>query len=393
VVETIMDIDDPFRDEDEDPFADEDEELKPDVDDASEMATLIQVNVLDRDRFPDLYCVKSVGLWEGPRKKREAKYTTVLDRNTYAIHHHELTIQTHRKLKGQLEPEPERSVTLSTRGVDEIERLLRFLHTAHYGSLPNADGRYLVIPAAAAQREARTLQTLINNLAAPESIGAFADFLDRVAKDPSLLNVLLERATRGPELFAEAAAALNIATYKRIVKQLKSLIDADPAVPEGRFQDLLKEHPWMFGSEYSELLERRHWTRNEQQDFVVRRTTDNYIELIEIKTPLSGTDLFNYDRSHKSRYPGAELSKVVGQVLNYIEKLDADRHAIRAVDGEDTCKIRAKIVIGRDGDEHQRAALRRYNGHLHRVEVLTFDQLLRIADRVVSYLESVLRPT
>ena len=44
---------------------------------------------------------------------------------------------------------------------------------------------------------------------------------------------------------------------------------------------------------------------------------------------------------------------------------------------------------GRDGDEAQRHALRRFNGHLHRIEVLTFDQLSRTARRVVSYLEGL----
>ncbi len=47
----------------------------------------------------------------------------------------------------------------------------------------------------------------------------------------------------------------------------------------------------MFGSEYSELLDRRRITRDEQADFLLRRTTDGYIELIEIKTPLRGQPL------------------------------------------------------------------------------------------------------
>lgn len=76
----------------------------------------------------------------------------------------------------------------------------------------------------------------------------------------------------------------------------------------------------------------------------------------------------------------------------YLKKLDADRHAIIARDGEDTCKIRAKIIIGRDRDQAQRQALRLYNGHLHRIEVITFDQLLRIARRVLTYLEGVIKP-
>jgi hypothetical protein len=39
----------------------------------------------------------------------------------------------------------------------------------------------------------------------------------------------------------------------------------------------------MFGSEYSERLENRVLTRGSQQDFVLRRTSDGYIELEEIK--------------------------------------------------------------------------------------------------------------
>jgi hypothetical protein len=58
-------------------------------------------------------------------------------------------------------------------------------------------------------------------------------------------------------------------------------------------------------------------------------------------------------------------------------------------DGKDTNKIRAKIIIGRDGNQAQQQALRRFNGHLHRIEVLTFDQLSCIAGRVVSYLEAL----
>ena len=44
----------------------------------------------------------------------------------------------------------------------------------------------------------------------------------------------------------------------------------------------------MLGSEYSELLDRRTWTRDDNVDFMLRRTADNYLEVIEIKTPLGG---------------------------------------------------------------------------------------------------------
>ena len=74
----------------------------------------------------------------------------------------------------------------------------------------------------------------------------------------------------------------------------------------------------------------------------------------------------------------------VGQVLNYIEKIDRERDSIISKDDCDPLKIRAKIIIGRDGEKTQQDALRSLNSHLHRIEIITFDQLLRIAERVLN---------
>lgn len=82
---------------------------------------------------------------------------------------------------------------------------------------------------------------------------------------------------------------------------------------------------------------------------------------------------------------------MIGQVLKYLEELGADRYCIRSKDKEDVNKIRAKIIIGcLEGDIDQLEALRRLNGHLHRIEIITFDQLVRIAGQVVKYLQSIL---
>ena len=114
------------------------------------------------------------------------------------------------------------------------------------------------------------------------------------------------------------------------------------------------------------------------------------MEIVEIKTPLVGKDLFNYDKSHDAYYPSGEISRVIGQVMKYLERLDSERNSIIAYDNEDPFKVRAKIVIGRDGDRKQIEALRRYNSHLHNIEIITFDQLVRVAERVVHYLSTAL---
>ena len=44
------------------------------------------------------------------------------------------------------------------------------------------------------------------------------------------------------------------------------------------------------------------------------------------------------------------------------------------------------MIIGRDGNLRRQEALRNLNSHLHRIEVLTFDQLPRIAGRGIGVL-------
>src|SRR5699024_4812481 len=141
---------------------------------------------------------------------------------------------------------------------------------------------------------------------------------------------------------------------------------------EHAFQSLLNENPWMFGGEYSTREDRRNWTRDQSVDFMMRRTVDNYVELIEIKRPIT-SNLFAPDRSHNSLYPSPELSRVTGQVIGYLDRIDGDRYRIQQIDGVNVNKIRAKIIIGRDNEAAQVDALRMYNSHLHRIEVLTFD--------------------
>lgn len=351
----------------------------------------VRVTASESHLSPDLENIQSVILRDSARVSKVAKFSAIRDRHTGEVHHHALSIQTYRRRAGEEHYDKEHSVSLTSEGEDEIQKLLNFLQAARGVSSEVREG-YLIVNAPQEASEREALESILSTLSGDGKVNVMAEILERSRQDEKFLDVLLERVSRNPQLFAEAAAALNLATYRAAVEQLKALVNTEGKVRESAFQELLTENPWLFGSEYSELLARRRLTRDELQDFVVRRTTDGDIELIEIKTPLDGANLFNYDTSHKSYYAGVELSKVVGQVQNYLEKIDAERNAILANDGEETCKIKAKIIIGRDGDEDQGAALRRFNGHLHRIEVLTFDQLLKIAERVLSYLESALRP-
>lgn len=70
--------------------------------------------------------------------------------------------------------------------------------------------------------------------------------------------------------------------------------------------------------------------------------------------------------------------------MRYIEEIERARESILSKDKLDTLKIRARIIIGRDSEDARQIAPRNFNSHLYRIEIITFDQLLRIAARVLS---------
>jgi hypothetical protein len=349
---------------------------------------VIKATTPDAERFPDLSQIQRAVLKDSSRVRKVVSHTVIRDRHTQEVHHDAITIKTWKKGKQLCNIDYDHSISLSSEDGDEIDKLMTFLLYVRQGPIKERTGNYVVVEASS-MPDPKALQQLLDTVSADGKAEAFAAVLKAATDDMEVFRALMQRASKDPHAFAEAAAALNLASYKAAVDELEALITAK-GTRENVFQKHLEKYPWIFGSEYSERLDRRRWTRDETEDFVVRRTTDDYIELIEIKTPLDGQPLFNKDSSHDSFYPGAELAKVLGQVQKYIEKLDAARDSIRANDEEDTHKIRAKIVIGRDLDDNQRHALRSLNGHLHRIEIITFDQLLRIARRVIQYLGSSL---
>jgi Domain of unknown function (DUF4263) len=157
--------------------------------------------------------------------------------------------------------------------------------------------------------------------------------------------------------------------------QLEEYIRTDPE--EREFQKLLAENKWVFGHEYSEFLDKRELVIDSQQDFVGRRATDGFWDIIEIKRSLNGISLFKEDKSHNTLYPGVELSKAIGQVIHYIDRIDRRHDNILIDRGIDTNKVRVKLIIGRDGDDRQGSALHNLNSHLNRIEIRTYDQLLK----------------
>lgn len=353
-------------------------------------AVLIKRSEIERERNPDVKMCDRLVLKNGPRSFKVATHWMIVDRHTGELHHHAVKIETYQRTRGGWLVLDERSITLDDSDGDELSQLATFLGTILSVSIPSDAGRYLVVPLSDDSVSNESIRRLLDAISSGGKAAVLAESLAMAKGNPDVLRELARSSVDDPEASRIAVATLNMARFSAGLRELQRLVDSDAS--ESAFQKHLTEHHWIFGSEYAELLDKRRFTRDEQQDFVVRRTADNYLEIIEIKTPLEGKPLFVQDPSHHTLYPRSELSAVIGQVAHYLEEMDASRQAIWFEDSEDVNKIRARVILGRDGDAQQTAALRRLNGHLHRIEILTFDQLIRVGRHVLELLEAVLQP-
>lgn len=346
----------------------------------------IKIKIRQTSKNPNIGKTHQVTLKNGPRTFRIATIFEIINPKNQELHHLSLQFDSFDKTKSAWRAKPDKKIVIKGKDPDEIKILSDFLSATLSEHYPDSTGEFRVVTS--------DQYKLIKNLAGllPKLPGS-----QKLELTKQLL-LTLESSDIEAEEFIDAfqnttsevvkniGVAAKYVQYKAAFTEMERLV-RDFDLSESKYQNHLQQNPWIFGSEYSEILDRRTWTRDDHLDFMLRRTVDDYLEIIEIKTPAT-MPLFNYDKSHDSYYASAKLSQVMGQVYLYIEEVERNRDLIIAKDRFDPLKIRARIIIGTDGDEAQQAALRTMNSHLHRVEILTFDQLLRIAQRTLEIFES-----
>ncbi|MFZ5524258.1 MAG: Shedu anti-phage system protein SduA domain-containing protein [Pseudomonadota bacterium] len=341
----------------------------------------VQVRIRSSGGNPNIGKTHQVVLKNGPRTYRVATIFEIMDPAKGILHHLSLRLDSFDKTKAGWKIKPDKLIRLEGEDPDEIGALEAFLSTALANKSTAATGSFHLVPDAKF-RFLEDLAQALPKLPGPRKLQLLRQLLDSLDASGSDANQVVEALTTAtPETVKNLSVAVRYVQYRAAYEELERLVSIKNG-PESRLQQHLQSNPWIFGSEYSELLDRRRWARDDNLDFMLRRTVDGYLEIIEIKTPFE-EPLFRFDANHDSHYPSSKLSQSLGQVIRYIEEIERSRNSIIAGDNVDPLKIRARVVLGRDGDNAQKAALRSFNAHLHRIEILTFDQLLRIGQRTI----------
>ncbi len=175
-------------------------------------------------------------------------------------------------------------------------------------------------------------------------------------------------------------AAVTHAKNKRALEDLEKLV-ADNAT-EGLFQSWFQANTWAFGIDYLEVYDTSRIGIHSDSDFIAK-SLDQYADLIELKRP--NMPLLLHDPSHDDYYPSSDLSKVIGQSVHYLHTMESNRSMLQEEDEITVLKPRIKIIAGLTDQfsDKQKRALRLLNNGLHGIEIISYDQVIARAKKLI----------
>lgn len=285
----------------------------------------------------DLQQVQSVVLREGPRSKKTARYVAVRNRHTGEVHHHALTLETGKKIKGSWELDDKRSISFSDEDDDEVARLMDFLRRVHPTGEPVA----------------------VEN----EAGGTLSERLTAIAQDADALQGLVRTVRDTPDAFTKLEAAVQFGRHAHAVERLKKQVAADASA--GELREVLRAAWWLVGSEYGTPVD-----TDALGEVLLQRSPDGRLEAVLAGLATGADPLFDGD------VPSATLSRWLGDALRMRELL--------APAGE----VSLTLVIGTRAGEGGAEALKRLNMHLRGITVLTYLEVLQRGQRVLDVLRA-----
>jgi len=200
----------------------------------------------------------------------------------------------------------------------------------------------------------------------------------KLSGNPSLADAISHTADA-----AIIRSALTRSAQSRGLERLRLVVD-DPESTEPHIQKVLQEEWWVFGGKYVSAAVRRSFTVLDQFDIALIQA-DNSLHLVEIKQA-NISKLVVPDHNHW--IVGDDVHKAVSQAMNYLRSLDEQRAQILADFSIDCRRASATVVLGHSQyvkanptPEQLADALRTYNSHLARIEVITYEELISTAER------------
>ncbi|MFD8464392.1 Shedu anti-phage system protein SduA domain-containing protein [Streptomyces cyaneofuscatus] len=182
------------------------------------------------------------------------------------------------------------------------------------------------------------------------------------------------------------AQLIELRARRAGLASLRAVVDRSDS-SEGALHACLKNQEWIFGGAYMAELARRQYTPDTILDIPLLRG-DGSLHVVELKR--ANIEKLIIRRSGHLML-GAPAHQAVSQAQNYLRTLDENRQSILARHGVDARRASATVVIGHPQYVSENITphevdetLRTYNTHMARIEVITYETLLKSAERMLT---------
>jgi hypothetical protein len=337
--------------------------------DTSEVAQAFRVWINNQSRNPDVLHSEGVELHKGAQVYKSASLRVFGNREDGTVHRTEFRVGTYPRK--EFEPgydfaRRDRTWACEDDQIDRVRALLA-------GAFPEA-GFYVRV------QKGASVDGLIQALAEGQvDVASIAALVQTLAGVPGVVDALA-----GTDLAQVFSSVIERSRQRAGLDRLRAAVE-DPASSEQDLQSILEEHWWVFGSRYVGASARRKLTLLDQLDIPLIRA-DGALHVVELKKARYPRLLVAH-RNHVAL--GPEVHLAVSQAQNYLASLDRHESLVRDELGLECRRAFATVVIGHSMycTDYRRAdvseALRIYNSHLSRIEVVTYEDLLAGAERAL----------
>ena len=218
---------------------------------------------------------------------------------------------------------------------------------------------------------------------------------------PNDIMNLIEAIDKNLDL-TDITLALEVKNKLKSLEEFESRLSNEKLLEDkgdDSWQDWFSKNKWFFGSDYVKILKRRTIDENSKTDFLAS-SYGNFLDIVEIKRPsLDNGKLFKEDIIEKEGtewkyyHPTTDLTKAISQCYRYINEIEkkvGDPDSGKKFEECDIVKPRCTLIFGRSNnfkkDEYK--ALRILNSHYNNFSIVTYDQLLERAKKMVEIIQN-----
>jgi len=200
-----------------------------------------------------------------------------------------------------------------------------------------------------------------------------------LGKISQLENELLEeRAKRKAKFINAKKGKLQLLEIE--IRKFSDLLSS--RATETRIHQLLKKpkNAWFFGSDYRKIYKEEWITTLSRNDFLLEKH-DGYVDIVELKSPSDSL----FDR--KIRW-SSKVKDGVSQLMFYLSEARKKYFTIKDEKQLDIFLPKGYLIIGRRPEDKEKLErLRIHNEFLHKIEILTYDDLLDRAQKTLDFIK------